>query len=174
MLLTNELSRVARVRQNHGMGHTLKLLACIDVDAAAANRYSTEALVAAKHDFELQQDNCVHVHLDHRHMGVGGDDSWTPSVHEVSHVLHDLVEVVAQHGTSSTSRAFKQYNAAALDWSGNCPPYTWCRSTQFRPASTSSAWRCSWWNHRWGLISTAAPLLVSGTMPMAELDLVAE
>jgi beta-galactosidase len=46
------------------------------------SRYSTEALVAAKHDFELQQDNCVHVHLDHRHMGVGGDDSWTPSVHE--------------------------------------------------------------------------------------------
>ena len=53
----------------------------------AANRYSTEVLVAAKHDFELQQDSCVHVHLDHRHMGVGGDDSWTPSVHEVSHVL---------------------------------------------------------------------------------------
>lgn len=25
---------------------------------------------------------CLQVHLDHRHMGVGGDDSWTPCVHE--------------------------------------------------------------------------------------------
>lgn len=46
------------------------------------SRYSLETLAAAKHDFELQQDERVHVHLDHRHMGVGGDDSWSPSVHQ--------------------------------------------------------------------------------------------
>jgi Beta galactosidase small chain len=74
----------------------------------AADRYSTEALVAAKHDFELQQDSCVHVHLDHRHMGVGGDDSWTPSVHEVSHVLPvslwQLRHPVDPHNTRSCCR----------------------------------------------------------------------
>ena len=25
--------------------------------------------------------DCVHLHLDARHMGLGGDDSWTRSVH---------------------------------------------------------------------------------------------
>lgn len=24
----------------------------------------------------------VQVHLDHKHMGIGGDDSWTPCVHD--------------------------------------------------------------------------------------------
>lgn len=24
----------------------------------------------------------LQVHLDHKHMGLGGDDSWTPCVHE--------------------------------------------------------------------------------------------
>jgi beta-galactosidase len=46
------------------------------------SRFSLESLAAAKHDFEMQQDARVHVHLDHRHMGVGGDDSWSPSVLE--------------------------------------------------------------------------------------------
>ncbi len=49
----------------------------------SCHRFSLESLAAAKHDFEMQPDARVHVHLDHRHMGVGGDDSWTPSVHEV-------------------------------------------------------------------------------------------
>ncbi|MGL5291509.1 MAG: hypothetical protein ACRC9T_06255, partial [Vibrionaceae bacterium] len=26
--------------------------------------------------------NKLFVRIDHRHMGVGGDDSWTPSVHK--------------------------------------------------------------------------------------------
>lgn len=50
----------------------------------SVRRFSLESLAAAKHDFEMQQDTRVHVHLDHRHMGVGGDDSWSPSVHEVT------------------------------------------------------------------------------------------
>ena len=41
------------------------------------------ALMAAKHDYELKADGHTHLHLDHRHMGVGGDDSWSPSLHRV-------------------------------------------------------------------------------------------
>ncbi len=40
-------------------------------------------LSLARHDHELQADSMNHVYLDHRHMGLGGDDSWSPSVHEV-------------------------------------------------------------------------------------------
>jgi hypothetical protein len=29
----------------------------------------------------VQQEGAVHLHLDAAHMGVGGDNSWTPSVH---------------------------------------------------------------------------------------------
>ena len=36
-----------------------------------------EAAMAA----EAFRGGGVHVHVDHRHMGVGGDDSWTPCVH---------------------------------------------------------------------------------------------
>ena len=40
-------------------------------------------LSLARHDYELEPDNMNHVYLDHKHMGLGGDDSWSPSVHEV-------------------------------------------------------------------------------------------
>ena len=40
-------------------------------------------LSLARHDYELEADSMNHVYLDHRHMGLGGDDSWSPSVHEV-------------------------------------------------------------------------------------------
>ncbi|KAK9846491.1 hypothetical protein WJX81_005231 [Elliptochloris bilobata] len=45
------------------------------------SRYTMAALMAAKHDYELKADGHTHLHLDHRHMGVGGDDSWSPSLH---------------------------------------------------------------------------------------------
>ena len=44
--------------------------------------YSLQALDQSRHNAELQQDTCIHVHLDTAHMGVGGDDSWSPTVHE--------------------------------------------------------------------------------------------
>ncbi len=52
----------------------------------SVQRHSLEDLEAAAHTHELEAatgagDGSVHVHVDHLHMGVGGDDSWTPSVH---------------------------------------------------------------------------------------------
>ncbi len=65
--------------------------------------YSMAQLHAARHEFELHRGGLVedpataavatllppgeqplatHLVLDHAHMGVGGDDSWSPSTHE--------------------------------------------------------------------------------------------
>jgi len=45
------------------------------------SRYSQASVALAKHTHELQTDNCLYLRLDAEHMGVGGDDSWSPSVH---------------------------------------------------------------------------------------------
>ncbi|CAD7702984.1 unnamed protein product [Ostreobium quekettii] len=46
------------------------------------SQHSLEGLAAARHDVELEPDGLTHVHVDCAHMGVGGDDSWSPSVHD--------------------------------------------------------------------------------------------
>lgn len=46
----------------------------------AVSRYGTDQLMAAKHTHELEQQDGVFLYVDGFHMGVGGDDSWTPSV----------------------------------------------------------------------------------------------
>jgi beta-galactosidase len=48
----------------------------------SVSRYSCEVLAAAKHTNELIDSGMLFVRIDGFHMGVGGDDSWTPSVHE--------------------------------------------------------------------------------------------
>lgn len=45
--------------------------------------YGVPSVAAAHHQHELVRDaRHAHVHLDVAHIGVGGDDSWSPSVHE--------------------------------------------------------------------------------------------
>jgi beta-galactosidase len=46
------------------------------------SQYSLENLANATHTNKLKSSNIFWLRLDHQHMGVGGDDSWTPSVHE--------------------------------------------------------------------------------------------
>ncbi len=46
------------------------------------SRYSIDNVNDAKHTVELVEENCIYMRLDHKHMGVGGDDSWSPSVHD--------------------------------------------------------------------------------------------
>lgn len=48
----------------------------------AVSEYSQDQLATAKHTNELVVDDVVHVYIDHQHMGVGGDDSWSPSTHK--------------------------------------------------------------------------------------------
>ncbi|SMB85790.1 beta-galactosidase [Pasteurella testudinis DSM 23072] len=47
----------------------------------AVSRFSQQTLAQARHTCDLAADPCVYVRIDGFHMGIGGDDSWTPSVH---------------------------------------------------------------------------------------------
>lgn len=47
-----------------------------------ASYYSTAELERATHKEKLIKGDDIEVHLDHKHMGLGGDDSWSPCVHE--------------------------------------------------------------------------------------------
>eukprot|EP00892_Ulva_mutabilis_P006690 jgi/Ulvmu1/4393/UM002_0118.1 len=46
----------------------------------SASYHNVMNLLRAKHQHELEEGPCQ-LHIDGMHMGVGGDDSWTPSVH---------------------------------------------------------------------------------------------
>ncbi|MEH6451738.1 MAG: beta-galactosidase [Psychromonas sp.] len=47
----------------------------------SVNQYAQQQLADAKHSNELVPSKGIFVNVDHQHMGVGGDDSWSPSVH---------------------------------------------------------------------------------------------
>ena len=56
--------------------------------AFGVSRYGVESLTKAQHNHELVPHGDLHVHIDGFHMGVGGDDSWTPSVRP-EHLLNE-------------------------------------------------------------------------------------
>ena len=43
--------------------------------------------MSSRHDHEIRPDDLWHLHLDAAHIGSGGDDSWSPSVHKVGLLL---------------------------------------------------------------------------------------
>ncbi len=43
--------------------------------------YSDESLNESKSSHFLKRGEQIHIHIDHKQMGVGGDDSWSPRVH---------------------------------------------------------------------------------------------
>ncbi|MFT6986482.1 MAG: beta-galactosidase [Psychromonas sp.] len=45
------------------------------------SRYSQNNVAEAKHTHQLRAEDKIYLRLDGFHMGVGGDDSWSPSVH---------------------------------------------------------------------------------------------
>ncbi len=49
----------------------------------SAHHFTTEDLTKAEHTYDLKRREDITLSLDHKHMGVGGDDSWTPwTVHK--------------------------------------------------------------------------------------------
>ena len=48
----------------------------------SVSRFGQQQLVQAKHTCDLTEQDQLFVYVDGFHMGVGGDDSWTPSVHD--------------------------------------------------------------------------------------------
>ncbi|VFQ96952.1 unnamed protein product [Cuscuta campestris] len=47
-----------------------------------ASYYTTAELDRATRHEDLVKSDFIEVHLDHKHMGFGGDDSWSPCVHD--------------------------------------------------------------------------------------------
>ncbi|WP_145526048.1 beta-galactosidase [Yersinia rohdei] len=54
------------------------------------SRYSTQQLMATSHQHLLQEEPGTWLNIDGFHMGVGGDDSWSPSVHS-DNLLQDKI-----------------------------------------------------------------------------------
>ena len=48
----------------------------------STHRYSVENLTEAKHTHEVVFEDRVYFNIDHKMMGLGGDDSWNPRTHE--------------------------------------------------------------------------------------------
>jgi beta-galactosidase len=48
----------------------------------SVSRYSPQTLAQTRHQHELVADPGLHLCLDGFHMGIGGDDSWSPSVRD--------------------------------------------------------------------------------------------
>ncbi|UJF17524.1 beta-galactosidase [Vibrio sp. SS-MA-C1-2] len=48
----------------------------------SVSEYSIENLAEARHTNELVAEQHLNLNIDGFHMGIGGDDSWSPSVHE--------------------------------------------------------------------------------------------
>ncbi|EJB5270220.1 beta-galactosidase [Vibrio vulnificus] len=48
----------------------------------SVSQYAQQQLAEAKHTHDLVAQEQIYLRLDHQHMGVGGDDSWSPSVHK--------------------------------------------------------------------------------------------
>eukprot|EP00891_Asterochloris_glomerata_P003572 jgi/Astpho2/3572/Aster-06480 len=102
-------------------GHGVAAVADAHGLQTSLTRYSLANLSLARHDYELIPDRVTHVYLDHKHMGVGGDDSWSPSVHEkytvqpgrFSFHVHLLPERAGHQTASDARQAWLQRGAAA-------------------------------------------------------------
>jgi beta-galactosidase len=73
------------------------------------SRYSPQTLARTRHQHELVADAGLHLCLDGYHMGIGGDDSWSPSVREEyllnpRHYRYQLTLGVAAATKQPTSR----------------------------------------------------------------------
>lgn len=62
-------------------GHGLLVTGLPTVHACALH-FDIADIVSAKHVYELHPTPDVVLHLDHRHMGLGGDTGWSRNVHE--------------------------------------------------------------------------------------------
>eukprot|EP00850_Spirogloea_muscicola_P019285 SM000187S03902 [mRNA] locus=s187:126147:133401:- [translate_table: standard] len=81
-----------------------------------ASLFSAAALDSALHNEELREGKQIEVHLDHKHMGVGGDDSWTPSTHR-EYLIPPL-----PHRFALRLRPLAHDDKAFLLWKTQLPP----------------------------------------------------
>jgi beta-galactosidase len=50
-------------------------------------QYSNEKKVVYMHPPDLEKEDVIHLNIDHKQMGVGGDNSWGARVHEEYRVM---------------------------------------------------------------------------------------
>ncbi|KAK7317355.1 hypothetical protein RJT34_01507 [Clitoria ternatea] len=74
--------RWATFRNKDGLGIYASIYASSPPMQMSASYYSTSELDRAAHNEELIEGDSIEIHLDHKHMGLGGDDSWSPCVHD--------------------------------------------------------------------------------------------
>ncbi|MDH5924922.1 beta-galactosidase [Vibrio lentus] len=55
----------------------------------SVSRFGQQQLQQAKHTCDLVEQEQLFVYIDGFHMGIGGDDSWTPSVHDEFKLLEE-------------------------------------------------------------------------------------
>ena len=60
---------------------------------------SDREISSSTHEHEIQRESGLHVMLDHEVMGVGGDNSWEPCVHEKYLVRLSLTPTSHSHVT---------------------------------------------------------------------------
>ncbi|XP_057976450.1 uncharacterized protein LOC131163754 [Malania oleifera] len=69
-------------QNNDGLGIFASIYGSSPPMQMSASYYTTAELDRATHNEELIKGEDIEVHLDHKHMGLGGDDSWSPCVHD--------------------------------------------------------------------------------------------
>lgn len=72
--------RSLELRSSQGVGLCF-FPASGDLFGFSASRHTMQSLELATHTNELVNDRSIHLHVDHRMMGVGGDASWVQSVY---------------------------------------------------------------------------------------------
>ncbi len=66
-------------QNDNGVGFTLVPLHHMNI---SAHLYTQENLTEATHTYELENTQTITINIDHKMMGVGGDDSWNPRTKE--------------------------------------------------------------------------------------------
>uniref|UniRef100_I1MIR4 beta-galactosidase n=1 Tax=Glycine max TaxID=3847 RepID=I1MIR4_SOYBN len=74
--------RWATFRNKNGFGIYASKYGSSPPMQMSASYYSTLEFDRATHNEELIEGDSIEIHLDHKHMGLGGDDSWSPCVHK--------------------------------------------------------------------------------------------
>lgn len=69
-------------QNNNGVGLYASVYGSSPPMQMSASFYSVAELERATHNEDLIESDTVEVHLDHKHMGIAGDDSWSRCVHE--------------------------------------------------------------------------------------------
>ena len=72
--------RWASLTDNKGVGFLVNSIE--ELLNVSVHHYSLENLTSAKHTYDLKDAGNITFNIDYKQMGVGGDDSWNPRIHE--------------------------------------------------------------------------------------------